>query len=362
MAFQISWEQRDNTLGLDGRVAVLHDARNRLEIWPALGFNAYRWQVAGQELLYRSPQFFTELKPTRSGVPILFPFPNRIRDGRFSWPPVSPCPEGEGSGVRGSAASPRPEGEGLGVRGKTFQLPRNDPAAKNAIHGFAHTRPWRILDQGASVGSAWITAEFHGSADAPETLALWPADYRLRVTYRLFDQVLRVEADADNPDARPLPFGLGYHPYFALTPFGGPQAFVTVASGKYWELIDNLPTGQIRDVDEPRDLRHGQNLAELQLDDVMTKLFTFAYDQNDALGLTGVLQHPGGKGMLTLWTADDFRELVLFTPPHREAICLEPYTCTTDAINLSPRGIDAGLRVLQPGEHWQGVVEMHLAY
>ena len=331
MAFQISWEHRANTIGVEDSVVVLHDAKNRLEIWPVLGFNAYRWQLGAQELLYRSPQFFAENKPTRTGLPILFPFPNRIRDGRFTW------------------------------QGKTYSLPTNDPAKKNAIHGFATGRAWRVVDQGTNAGSAWITGEFHGSLDAPETRAQWPADYRLRVTYRLFDRVLRVEADADNPDTKALPFGVGYHPYFSLTPFGGPQAIVTVGASKRWELIDNLPTGKLLDLDEPRDLRHGQSFSVLQLDDVMTDLYTFAYDQQDHLGLTGVIQHPAGTAMLTLWTSAAFRELVLFTPPHREAICLEPYTCVTDAINLSPRGIESGLKMLQPGEHWQGTIEMHVS-
>jgi aldose 1-epimerase len=31
---------------------------------------------------------------------------------------------------------------------------------------------------------------------------------------------------------------------------------------------------------------------------------------------------------------------------------MEPYTCVTDAINLHQRGIDAGWRVLQPGEEY----------
>ena len=342
MPFQITWEQRTNTIGLDDRVAVLHDGKNRLEIWPALGFNAYRWQIGPAELLYRSPDFFTENRPSRSGFPILFPFPNRIRDGQFTWPPAVTHPKGEA--------------------GKKYTLPTNDPAKKNAIHGFVYQRPWRIVDQGANASSAWVTGEFQGSVDAPETSALWPADYRLRVTYRLFDHVLRVEADADNPDSKPLPFGLGYHPYFALAPFGGPQAVITVGASKCWELVDNLPTGKLLELDERRDLRNGRSYAALQLDDVMTNLFTYAYDQHDSLGMTGVVQHPGGKGMLTLWTSEAFREMVLFTPPHREAICLEPYTCTTDAINLSPRGINAGLKTLHPGEHWQGIVEMHLAY
>lgn len=329
MPFNMTWETRPNSFGLDERVAVLADGANRLEVWPALGLNAYRWQVGGHELLYRNPQFFDERKPTRSGFPILFPFPNRIRAGTFTW------------------------------NGQTYHLPIGDPAHKNAIHGFAVNRSWRVVDSGVDADSAWLTGEFHGALDAPETLTLWPADYRLRVTYRLLDHMLRVEADADNPDTKPLPFGLGYHPYFALAPFGGPSAILTVAANKLWQLVENLPTGSIVDVDEPRDLRHGREMRDLQLDDVLTDLHAIASDARDHLGLVGVLQHPSAERMLTLWTGGDFREMVLFTPPHRETVCLEPYTCTTDAINLT--GVDAGLRVLAPGEHWRGVVEVHLA-
>ena len=53
-----------------------------------------------------------------------------------------------------------------------------------------------------------------------------------------------------------------------------------------------------------------------------------------------------------------FRELVAFTPPHRHAVALEPYTCTPDAINLQQRGVDAGWRVLDAGQEWSAVVEM----
>ena len=52
--------------------------------------------------------------------------------------------------------------------------------------------------------------------------------------------------------------------------------------------------------------------------------------------------------------------MVVFTPPHRQAFCVEPYTCVTDAINLQQQGIDAGLIVLQPGQRWQSALELRL--
>src|SRR5206468_8591311 len=97
-----------------------------------------------------------------------------------------------------------------------YQLPLNDSTGKNAIHGFACRRPWRVLDQGTDADSAWIRAEFWGSRDAAESLSAWPSDYRLRLTFRLSWRSLRLDAAVDNPGERSLPFGLGYHPYFRV--------------------------------------------------------------------------------------------------------------------------------------------------
>ena len=73
-----------------------------------------------------------------------------------------------------------------------------------------------MVSHGADDHSAWVTGAFRGSEDAPDCQDLWPADYALQVTYRLGTETLRVEAAVHNPDTRPLPFGLGYHPYFRL--------------------------------------------------------------------------------------------------------------------------------------------------
>ncbi len=46
-----------------------------------------------------------------------------------------------------------------------------------------------------------------------------------------------------------------------------------------------------------------------------------------------------------------FRDLVVFTPPTGKGrvIAVEPYTMTTDAVHLQPRGVEAGLRIMPPG-------------
>jgi aldose 1-epimerase len=318
------------TSGLDGTVIVLEssDRAARAEVWPAGGLNCYRWQLRHGELsldlIYADPRLFLGARPTGSGFPILFPFPNRIRDGRFRWD------------------------------GREYQLPRNDRDQRNAIHGFTCFRPWTVVDEGADGDSAWVTAAFRGSVDAPDMQDAWPADYELQVTYRLLADRLRVEARARNPDTRPLPFGLGYHPYFRIPLVPNSSArecFVQALADERWELESFLPTGARRPADEARGLTVPRRFDELTLDDVFSGLSEPARPW-EGLRLLGLLRQPLYGVELRLLASAEFRELVLFTPVHRQAICLEPYTCTTDAVNLQARGIDAGWRVLAPGQEW----------
>jgi aldose 1-epimerase len=56
-----------------------------------------------------------------------------------------------------------------------------------------------------------------------------------------------------------------------------------------------------------------------------------------------------------------WREYVFFTPTSRDALAIEPYTCTTDAINLQQHGKDAGLRVVAPGAQQSFVWRIDIA-
>ena len=57
-----------------------------------------------------------------------------------------------------------------------------------------------------------------------------------------------------------------------------------------------------------------------------------------------------------------FRELVVYTPPDRDSICFEPYTCPTDAINLEAKGIPAGVVVLAPQKTFAATVRIEPAF
>lgn len=296
-------------------------------ILPELGFNCFSLQVPvdGQlvEVLEAEADFAAGNKRgTRSGIPWLFPFPNRIEKGRYRW------------------------------NGVDYQLPVSD-AFGNAIHGFVMDRPWRVI----SADSQTAVAAFQLSVDAPERLVLWPSDYVLEVRYTLHQACLRADVRIANVGTQPLPWGLGTHPYFKtpLSPSSKQeQCLIQVPAGQSWELQDCLPSGQRLPVDSRTDLTRGKALEGMQLDDVLTGL-----DAREGSVTTAVIDPVAGLKM-TQVTDALFRECVVFNPPGRACVCLEPYTCVTDAINLQERGVDAGLQVLDVGAEARTWFEIHV--
>lgn len=300
---------------------------SRARLLPEVGFNCFSLQVPvlGQlvEALEAEAGFEQGGKRgTRSGIPWLFPFPNRIERGRYTW------------------------------NGVNYELPVSD-AFGNAIHGFVMDRPWRVVTADSRVA----IAEFQLSVDAPDRRPLWPSDFLIEVRYTLRQTCLRADIRIVNAGAQPLPWGLGTHPYFK-TPLGSGsqqgQCLIQVPATESWELHDCLPTTRRLPVDSRTDLRSGSALEGLKLDDVLTSL-------TPAQGvITTVVLDPRAGVQITQVTDALFRECVVFTPPGRSCVCLEPYTCVTNAINLQQQGIDAGLQVLAVGGEVHTWWELHV--
>lgn len=311
-------------------IIELTDARSgaTAQLMPEAGFNCFslRIPVEGEiaDVLDRVPGFETTgERPTRSGIPLLFPYPNRIRAKQFTW---------DERRFDLSGAHHDPEG--------------------NAIHGLVVDRPWRIVSQSTS----HVTGRFQLSVDAPDRRGLWPADFTIDVRYELFAQALRCDVRVFNPDRVPLPWGFGTHSYFRvpISPASRrDDCLVQVPAARSWELKESLPTGRQLPVAGANDLREGSALAGLKLDDVLTGLSVV----DDRIAC--VVMDPQAGWQVTQVTDPQFRELVAFTPPHGRSVCLEPYTCVTDAINLHAAGVDSGLQVLPPGQESRFWFEIH---
>jgi aldose 1-epimerase len=327
---------RDATAGdRSGTVYVLADDAGtcRAEVWPFLGFNCLRWQVRNLDgtwgdLLHAAPDWETNPVPTRSGHPVLFPFPNRLRDGRFTF------------------------------QGKAYQLPLNEATGKHAIHGFTPRNPWRVVGTEAGAESASITGQFQLSRDLPDSRAYWPADFVLTLTYQLTPGTIRVEAVVENPDVGPLPIGLGYHPYFCMptAPGGAADEMVLEAltTDGIWETEGGIPTGRELPVPPGLDFRTPRLIGTTELDTLYTAAERFPSNE---LQPRARLSHRKAPGRLTVACGPAFRYTLLFIPPHRKAVAIEPYTCTSDAPNVADRGIFSGWGGLPSGQRRASAVE-----
>lgn len=296
---------------------------SRIEVWPKFGFNCLRWAVKGSEAFYTDPEWEANPLPTRSGHPILFPFPNRLKDGRFTF-------------------------EGI-----EYQLPLNESTGKHAIHGFTPKLPWRVVGTEAGKDYASITGEFHLGLDHPNLADFWPSDFSILVTYKLRATTLEVAALVRNVGEKRMPFGLGYHPYFCLPslPNAAVDDFlIQVPAKKLWTAVQSLATGETEVPPAEFDFFKTRPVGSVELD----HLYGSLKPQGRTVAL---LSHPSAKEQIRIEADHPFRELLLFTPPHRKALAIEPYTCTTDALNFAPRGIDAGLRVLEAGKEFASEVK-----
>lgn len=295
-------------------------------ILPELGFNCFEFRamVDGQpiDVLDSIPGFESgELKPSGSGIPILFPFPNRIRAGKFAW------------------------------RGKEYALPLTDKKYGNAIHGLCLDRPWRVIDQRDDL----VTGQFQLSVDAPDRMSLWPSDFVIEVDYEIVHNRLRANFRIGNQSDKSLPWGLGTHPYFKLpmaTSSSIDYCLIEVPAARRWELVDCIPTGTLLNLDELYDLCNGAYVPMVKLDDVYTSV------QSDGPQFDCFVIDERAGLQVTITCPPIFRELVVFTPPQRAAVCIEPYTCPTDAVNLTARGIDCGWRTLSSGTEFHTWIDI----
>ncbi|NMM23789.1 MAG: aldose 1-epimerase family protein [Phycicoccus sp.] len=241
---------------------------------------------------------------------LLMPWPNRIRDGRYSF------------------------------AGSEHQLALTEPDRGNAAHGLVRWASWSVLEQSEDT----VTL---GCRLRPQPGWEWSLD--LSVTYALTASGLTVTPGARNVGADPAPFGFGAHPYLSVGEARVDEVVLGIPAASMLEVDARLlPTGLAPVDGTSHDFREPRVLGGLGLDTAFTDI---AADADGRWRVT--LTHPRTGQAVTLWAdATAYPWLQVFTGDslpraHRRTsgIAVEPMTCPPDAFNS---GDD--LLVLQPGQ------------
>ncbi|MBO0811831.1 MAG: aldose 1-epimerase family protein [Microlunatus sp.] len=239
----------------------------------------------------------------------LLPWPNRIRDGRYTF------------------------------NGVVYDLPLSEPERNNAIHGLVRWSGWELVQHTADTVVQQLTV-------FPQKG--WDTTLRATITHRLSADGLTVTVEAENTGDRTVPFGYAAHPYFTLGEQTVDQVRITVPADRYLDVDDRLLPIEVRAVDgRPEDLRDGAALGSRNLDTAFTELAT------DEHGVWRI-QLSLGDRRTTIWADAAHKWTQIYTGgEHRDiGLAIEPMTCGPDAFNTPATA--GGLVVLQPGDAYVG--------
>jgi aldose 1-epimerase len=278
-----------------------------------VGATLRSWQLEGCELL---DTFGLDSPGNPYRGKVLMPWPNRLRDGRYSF------------------------------GGREHATALSEPERGNAMHGLVTWVNWNATQR--SERSVTLTYRLHAQPGYPFVLDL-------AVDYALSDDGLDVTLRAANPGRAAAPFGAGLHPYLALGDGRADDARLRIPAESWLPVDDQLvPTGEVRPVDGTQyDFRSRRRIGEAEID----TCFTDVTRGSDGLARVELAYDAtGGERQLTVWMDGSYSDLQVYTSDdvpepdrRRRSVAVEPMTCAPDAFNSG-----RGLLVLEPGEAFSG--------
>jgi aldose 1-epimerase len=284
------------------RIVTLTDPSSPVaaQFVPEAGMIGTSLTDAGTELLgqRRGLQAYIEAGKTM-GIPILYPWANRLGDNTYTAEDVTVTLTPGENGVR-----PDPNG-----------LP---------IHGVLAAYPgWRVTTESDNE----LTAQVDFGAD-PRLLASFPYPHVLEVAVRLADRALTVRTTVTATGDTAVPLCFGFHPYLRLPDVPRGEWLIETPPLRHLRLDERgLPTGE----SEPQPPT-AEALGDNAFDD--------AYDQ---VGDGAVFAVSGGGRRVEVHFERGYPAAQIFAPPAEDLVCFEPMTAPTDALR---RG---GYRCARPG-------------
>lgn len=263
------------------------EAKSAVVVAPRRGALVTSFRVRGRELLYLDESTLVDpSKNVRGGIPVLFPSPGKLENDTWA------------------------HGGRHGVMKQ---------------HGFARDLPWSVGETSAD-GAAAVTLTL---ASSEATLAQYPWDFRADLTFALEGARLRITSNVHDTGTTPMSFGLGFHPYFAVT-------------DKAKATIDTRATRAFDNVTKKAAPFSGFDLTKKEVD-------LHLLDH----GSTGSALHLGGGARIDIRASSDFTRWVVWTLEGKDFVCVEPWTCPSNALNT---GED--LITLEPGQSHESWIEI----
>ena len=249
-----------------------------------------------QELTINNLHIIKNLHPLTYDITyassILFPFANRIEDGRYTF------------------------------EKKHYQFEINQTDENNAIHGLVYNKTFELIDQKTTKDEAMVKLKY----DEQNYAKGFPYTYTVILKYILTKDSIDLNITVKNTDTKTFPFTIGWHPYFNSS-----DLFKSSLSFKSNETIffnkRNITLG-IKHIDIDDEFM----IKDKTLDDC------FVLDPNEIL-----FETPNYSFVLSSSEKDSF--LQLYTPAHPNTIAIEPTTGVSDSFN---NGI--GLKILKPND------------
>ena len=210
-------------------------------------------------------------------------------------------------------------------------------------HGFARNMEHELVDLTADTLVLELCA-------CPETLERFPYEFRLVSTFTLEGDTLHHTLTVENLDSEKMPFGIGYHPGFAV-PFDDKHV-ATDYELRFSETespicVNNLPYGLVHG-----DLYHlPANINSLAIDEHL-----FANDSHCMVNLKsrtlGLYEKGTGRGVVC--NIEEFPYTLIWSKPGMpKFVCIEPWHSLPSIEGGSTKWEEKpAAAILQPGEAW----------
>jgi galactose mutarotase-like enzyme len=246
------------------------DGKSSATIVPERGAIATRFRVGARDVFYLDEStLIDETKNVRGGCPVLFPSPGKLTNDAWS---------------------------------------RDGRSGHLKQHGFARNLAWKV--ERATKTDALLSL-----AATPETLTEYPWDFRAELRFVLGDSSLRIEQRVKNESDAPMPFGFGFHPYFAVPSASKAKARIPTRATRAW---DNAAKKRI-------DFK-GFDLTSREVD--MHLL------DHGATECSLVVE---GTRSIKVSGSAEYTHWVVWTLEGKDFVCVEPWTCPGDALNTGDR-------------------------